>query len=70
MNLSNPLSRPKLKLRSVSTNKDAPGAPALTGERALSSATLLQGQDTVSIHHNGERYQLRSTRSGGLILTK
>ena len=70
MNLSNPLSRPKLKLRSAVANKDAGGAPAQTGERALSSATLLQGQSTVNIHHNGVRYQLRSTRNGGLILTK
>ncbi|MEJ0004033.1 MAG: hemin uptake protein HemP [Pararobbsia sp.] len=38
--------------------------------KALNSATLLQGQITVNIHHNGECYQLRTTRAGKLILTK
>ena len=50
-----------------------PVATAATGssaERALDSATLLQGRSHVSIMHNGEAYQLRATRLGKLILTK
>lgn len=39
-------------------------------ERTLSSDHLLQGQPLVFIAHNGERYQLRQTRLGKLILTK
>lgn len=39
-------------------------------ERTLSSDHLLQGHSHVFIAHNGERYQLRATRLGKLILTK
>jgi len=39
-------------------------------ERTLSSDHLLQGRSHVFIAHNGERYQLRATRFGKLILTK
>lgn len=39
-------------------------------ERTLSSDHLLQGRSHVFITHNGERYQLRATRLGKLILTK
>jgi len=39
-------------------------------ERTLSSDHLLQGRSHVFIVHNGERYQLRATRLGKLILTK
>jgi hemin uptake protein HemP len=39
-------------------------------ERTLSSDHLLQGRSHVFIAHNGERYQLRATRYGKLILTK
>jgi hemin uptake protein HemP len=39
-------------------------------ERTLSSDHLLQGRSHVFISHNGERYQLRATRFGKLILTK
>jgi hemin uptake protein HemP len=49
---------------------DTGGAPAPIGPKALNSAALLQGQVTVNIHHNGECYQLRTTRAGKLILTK
>nr|WP_175104805.1 hemin uptake protein HemP [Pararobbsia alpina] len=49
---------------------DTGGAPTLTGPKALNSAALLQGQVTVNIHHNGQCYQLRTTRAGKLILTK
>jgi hemin uptake protein HemP len=39
-------------------------------ERTLASDHLLQGRSHVFIVHNGERYQLRATRFGKLILTK
>lgn len=39
-------------------------------ERTLSSDHLLQGRSHIFIAHNGERYQLRATRLGKLILTK
>jgi hemin uptake protein HemP len=41
-----------------------------SGERVIRSDTLLQGRTHISIMHNGETYQLRSTRLGKLILTK
>ena len=36
----------------------------------LSSEALLAGRTAVTIEHLGERYVLRATRSGKLILTK
>jgi hemin uptake protein HemP len=36
----------------------------------ISSVSLLQGRDAVSIEHKGELYRLRQTRQGKLILTK
>ena len=45
------------------------GGEAVT-ERTLSSDHLLQGRSHIYIAHNGERYQLRATRLGKLILTK
>lgn len=41
-----------------------------SSERTLSSDHLLQGRSHIFIAHNGERYQLRATRLGKLILTK
>ncbi|MGN6667394.1 MAG: hemin uptake protein HemP [Trinickia sp.] len=41
-----------------------------TNEHTLSSDHLLRGRSRVFIAHNGERYQLRATRLGKLILTK
>ncbi|HTJ91629.1 MAG TPA: hemin uptake protein HemP [Pararobbsia sp.] len=70
MNLSNPLSRPKLKLRSAVTGGDAGGAPTGPTTYAVNSATLLQGRNTLDINHRGASYRLRVTRNGGLILTK
>jgi hemin uptake protein HemP len=64
----NPVSRPTLRV--PLSRVDTGGAPVPTGPKALNSAALLQGQITVNIHHNGECYQLRSTRAGKLILTK
>jgi hemin uptake protein HemP len=42
----------------------------VSAERTLSSDHLLQGRSHIFIAHNGERYQLRATRLGKLILTK
>jgi hemin uptake protein HemP len=36
----------------------------------LPSASLLRGQKTVAIEHNGALYRLQNTRAGKLILTK
>ncbi|MBU6487279.1 MAG: hemin uptake protein HemP [Burkholderiales bacterium] len=49
---------------------DQPAHSREKAERTLSSDHLLQGQPLVFIAHNGERYQLRQTRLGKLILTK
>ena len=38
--------------------------------RQVTSNALLSGQDALAIHHHGERYVLRLTRAGKLILTK
>lgn len=37
---------------------------------ALDSQSLLQGQKTVAISHNGSVYRLQATKLGKLILTK
>jgi hemin uptake protein HemP len=39
-------------------------------ERTLDTEALFAGATTVAIRHQGERYQLRITRQGKLILTK
>lgn len=71
--------------RARPSDKDAPTAALVTprgvkrldrvegessAERTLQSDHLLQGRSHVFIAHNGERYQLRATRLGKLILTK
>lgn len=38
--------------------------------RQVSSADLLGNSDALAIQHQGERYILRQTRAGKLILTK
>ena len=47
-----------------------PESGDVASERTLSSDHLLQGRSHIFIAHNGERYQLRATRLGKLILTK
>lgn len=37
---------------------------------AVDSQSLLQGNKTVAIHHNGAWYRLQATKLGKLILTK
>ena len=43
---------------------------SLTEARTLSSTELLSGAKEVVIDHQGERYRLRCTSKGKLILTK
>lgn len=65
-------------LRSLAENSPSspqwPGgapAPQRAGTSpAWPSASLLRGQKTVAIEHNGALYRLQSTRAGKLILTK
>jgi hemin uptake protein HemP len=48
-----------------------PGAPPRAGEAALVEAeSLFRGRREVVIAHAGQRYRLRITQSGKLILTK
>ncbi len=42
-----------------------PAMPAV-----LSAVALMRGQAVLQIEHAGERYQLRLTKNGKLILTK
>jgi len=55
---------------------DTPQAPAAaTGNSRkmppeVDSQALLQGRNTLLIHHQGEVYRLQQTRQGKLILTK
>jgi hemin uptake protein HemP len=58
---------PALVTRRVGTREESGTGPT---ERTLSSEHVLQGHSHVFIVHNGERYQLRATRLGKLILTK
>jgi len=44
--------------------------PDKTTVRILNSDQLMQGRNTLHIFHNGDRYTLRVTASGKLILTK
>lgn len=48
--------------------------PATTGNRTadsvITSKALFKGGNIIAIEHNGERYALRITASGKLILTK
>jgi hemin uptake protein HemP len=45
-------------------------APPSVQRAPLDSSTLLRGDRSVEIRHNGEVYRLQSTRLGKLILTK
>ena len=53
-------------------NKDKARAIADPPRREIiwDSRALLQAREQVTILHDGERYQLRRTRQGKLILTK
>ena len=68
--MSRPLSRPMA--RPVGTPAAAPAANENThpSPPEVDSQSLLQGQSTLIIHHQGEVYRLQNTRQGKLILTK
>lgn len=57
---------------SVAAQKAEEGEALQPAQRCeiLSSELLLAGRAAVVIDHHGERYTLRATRSGKLILTK
>jgi len=56
---------PSLKDKAASDDRHA----ALAKDE-IDSKYLLQGRQAITIMHNKERYQLRQTRQGKLILTK
>lgn len=49
--------------------RPTPYAPAVA-DHVIDSRDLLQGRTEIVIHHGGDRYRLRHTRNGKLILTK
>lgn len=56
-----------------SASKDVAAASpprALAPDHAIDSRDLLQGHAEIVIHHGSDRYRLRHTRNGKLILTK
>ncbi|MCB1895882.1 MAG: hemin uptake protein HemP [Zoogloeaceae bacterium] len=55
---------------SVDTRFGSVASEPSTGERVLASEVLLAGNRKLVIEHRGERYWLRETRQGKLILTK
>lgn len=57
--------------RSAQPPRRAPAAsPPLPTGAVYRSQQLFQGSDTVWIEHGSQRYALRRTRQGKLILTK
>jgi hemin uptake protein HemP len=57
-------------LRNPSWAREVSTAEASEASQVWPSASLLRGQKTVAIEHNGALYRLQSTRAGKLILTK
>lgn len=56
-------------LMNSSTQNQAVKPPPATPE-VVSAVELLRGRPVLHIEHGGERYQLRLTKNGKLILTK
>jgi hemin uptake protein HemP len=56
--------------RDPSWARDMSPAEPTEAAQVWPSASLLRGQKTVAIEHNGALYRLQSTRAGKLILTK
>ena len=63
---TNVSSLPKPPLGAVSDQDPVSGDPA----SFVQSNTLLRGQKSVAIQHNGSVYRLQATKLGKLILTK
>lgn len=62
-----------LSSKTNTEQRDARSAPQPTEASlpcAISSETLLQGQPSITIAHQGAIYRLQTTRQGKLILTK
>lgn len=55
---------------SPSAARSAADAKSDAQARIIRSETLFAGADVVVVQHRGERYRLRQTRLGKLILTK
>lgn len=56
---------------STAPRAQPPEAPRpRTEQNPIPSETVLRGQPTVEIEHNGQVYRLQTTRQGKLILTK
>lgn len=53
-----------------SQNPPQQARPDAAPTQTLTSAELMQGKREIVIVHQGERYRLRQTRNGKLILTK
>jgi len=61
----------------MNANRDDKQDPPQTGDtrpapepQALSFDALSKGATEITIEHKGQRYRLRTTRNGGLILNK
>ncbi|TVP89727.1 MAG: hemin uptake protein HemP [Pseudomonadaceae bacterium] len=63
----NPMVRNQPPARSAESGTPQDAVPA---SNILLSSTLLQGNNSIIIDHQGALYTLRVTRSGKLILTK
>ncbi|MCW5652658.1 MAG: hemin uptake protein HemP [Hydrogenophaga sp.] len=64
---------PPIPPQSERPSQDTTATPATSATAdtpVLASATLLRGQKSVAIDHNGLLYRLQATRQGKLILTK
>jgi hemin uptake protein HemP len=62
-----------LSSKTTTEQRDAQSEPLTIEARlpcAISSETLLQGQPSITIAHQGAIYRLQTTRQGKLILTK
>lgn len=66
------LAAPKLQNDSASARPARNGAEDAAGAKPceLQSTQLFGGAQAIIIHHDGERYTLRRTSKGKLILTK
>ncbi len=59
-----------MRLMNSPAQTPAQTPPVKFAPEVVSATTLMRGQPVLHIEHAGERYQLRLTRNGKLILTK
>jgi len=55
-------------MNAATQNQAVKPLPAMP--EVVSATVLMRGQPVLNIEHGGERYQLRLTKNGKLILTK